>query len=130
MLHVEDDASGSLYGKGEEYAEGGGPRLYSQEDGVPMEDGRWRCATCYVKRNETMAFRLNDAGTSVCQHCSQEKNKCGWTMWMGYGELTGGWQSSMNREYQPKITTLLGTKWIRGKVIFDSGESEENPPSI
>ena len=129
VRHV-NDPDGALYGKGEDYPEGKGPKIYEQTDGKEMEDGRWRCATCYVKRNETMAFRLNDAGTTTCQHCNKEKALCGWTMWMDYEELTSGWQSRMNRRHQPKITTLFGTKFIGAKVEFDDGKSVENPPSI
>jgi hypothetical protein len=129
VLHV-DDPDGKLYGKGDEYPDGKGPKIFSQNDGIEMEDGRWRCATCYVKRNETMAFRLNDSGTTVCQHCNKEKDQCGWTMWMDYDQLTGGWQSSMNRQYQPKIKTLLSTKWIRGNIVFDDGKDDVKPPSI
>jgi len=129
VLHVKDDDKGTLYGKGEEYPEGKGGQVFSQDDGLDHEDGRWRCATCYVKRNETMAFRLNDAGSTVCQHCDMDKDTCGWSKWFTYDELTKGWQRSMNRQYQPKIKTLLGTKWINGTIVFDD-DLFVNPPSI
>ena len=126
VLHVED-ADGKLYGKGEDYSEEQGPVSFSQEDGIEHEDGRWRCSRCYVKRNETMAFKMNDSGSETCMHCGGGKGECGWTMWMRYEQLPTGWQGSMNRRYQPKITTLLGTKWPSAEVNFDD---EENPPSI
>ena len=160
VLHVSDP-NGKLYGKGsndeqkeeqnEEQKEDTKPEeeeedeeeanegsesgslcnVYSQSDGEESEDGRWRCSTCYVKRNETFAFKLNECDSMKCMHCGEKKEDCGWTKWMTYEELTVGWQRSMDRRNQPKIVTLLGTKW-RGvhNVKFDNVMESENPPSI
>jgi hypothetical protein len=65
VLHAEDE-DGSLYGKGEDYPEDGkSPTEFALEDGTEHEDGRWRCSRCYVKRNETMAFKVR-----TCLFCS------------------------------------------------------------
>ena len=122
MLSVEDP-EGKLYGTGEPYPEGKGPPVFAQ--GEPDPNERWRCARCYVKRNETFAFKLNEPEAMTCMHCGKERADCGWSRWMGYEELPGGWQHSMDRRYQPSITTLLGTKWPGAVVEFDG-----DPPSI
>ena len=116
------DPDGKLYGKGESYPEGKGPPTFSQGDA--KEGERWRCARCYVKRNETMAFRLNDADASTCQHCGKERSECGWSLWMPYDELPGGWKGSIDRRYQPKIISIIRTKWPGSTVDFLDFEEE------
>ena len=64
------------------YAQDALPRVFEQ--GTAPEGAPWRCARCYVKRHETMAFRLNDAGAPTCQHCGNERAACGWSIWMPY----------------------------------------------
>jgi len=124
MLTV-DDPDGKLYGTGEPYPDGKGPCTFPQ--GLPVAGQRWRCARCYVKRNETMAFKLNEPEAATCMHCARDRSDCGWSVWFEYGELPGGWQRSMDRRYQPQITTLLGTKWPRLALTFGDGEE---PPSV
>merc|ERR1712232_629724 len=123
VLAVPDE-SGALYGRGEPYKKGCMPKTFDQG---PPPAGPWRCATCYVKRHETMAFKLNEAGASLCQHCGRNREDVGWSLWMDYASLPKGWQRSMDRRYQPDIATLLATKWPDAKVEYDDAE---DPPSV
>jgi len=123
VLAVPDE-SGALYGKGEPYKAGCGPKIFEQGSITP---GPWRCATCYVKRHETFAFKLNDDGAELCQHCGRKRADVGWSIWMDYESLPKGWQGSMDRRYQPDIATLLSTKWPGAKVEYDD---EASPPSV
>lgn len=118
------DESGALYGKGEPYKPGCEPKVFEQGQETL---GQWRCATCYVKRHETFAFKLNDEGAETCQHCGKKRSDVGWSLWMHYNDLPKSWQASMDRRYQPDIATLLGTKWKNLQVQYDDAD---NPPSV
>ena len=121
-----DDPDGKLYGMGKSYADGQGPKTFPQGNPIPGE--KWRCARCYVKRNETMAFKMNEPEAPTCMHCSRPRSECGWSIWFSYTDLPGRWQRSMDRRYQPEIKTLLQTKWPRLALTFGTGE--EDPPSV
>ena len=117
VLH-RPDPDHLLYGKGEERGEGAMPRVYEQ--GSPLTTGKWRCATCYVKRHETFAFALNEG--EKCQHCGKSASEIGWSIWMPFADLTPRWQYAMTKRYQPKFVTLIGTKWPRCTCTFEAGK--------
>eukprot|EP00949_MAST-11_sp_MAST-11-sp1_P004409 g4409.t1 len=117
VLH-RPDPDHLLYGKGKERGEGAMPRVYEQ--GSPLTAGKWRCATCYVKRHETFAFALNEGEN--CQHCGKSASEVGWSIWMPFADLTPRWQYAMTKRYQPKFVTLIGTKWPRCTCTFEAGK--------
>lgn len=91
----------------------------------------WRCRACYETRFKTMCFGMNEAPLHtpvdqwICRHCDKTRAEVGWTLWLTYDELPGGWQGHADKEFGPKITQLLRSKWIGCQVEF---EDEENPP--
>lgn len=93
----------------------------------------WRCRACYETRYQTMCFGMNEMtiGTPsdqvVCSHCGKTKKEAGWTLWLPYERLPGGWQSHVDREDGPKITPLLGSKWPGCRVEFDN---PNDPPVV
>eukprot|EP00944_MAST-04C_sp_MAST-4C-sp1_P002621 g2621.t1 len=120
VLALQDDKNHTLYGKGKEYTNDTLPKIFQQ--GEMKSDTKWRCSRCYVKRHETFAFRLNDEGTELCQHCQRKREECGWSIWLSYDELPRSWQRSCDRQYQEKIVTLLETKFPGLDVSFPDGE--------
>eukprot|EP00947_MAST-08B_sp_MAST-8B-sp1_P002785 g2785.t1 len=101
------------------------PPIFPQGEPVPGEP--WRCASCYAKRFKTMCFGQNDAGAESCVHCGKARADCGWSLWMDFSELPGGYQHSVTQRHAPKIITLLQTKWPGAKV--DVGDLD-NAPSV
>ena len=120
VLALQDDENHTLYGKGKEYTNETMPKIFQQ--GEVTADNKWRCSRCYVKRHETFAFRLNDEGMKLCQHCQRKREECGWSIWLSYNELPRNWQRSCDRQYQEKIVTLLETKFPGLDVYFPDGE--------
>ena len=68
-----------------------------------------------------MAFRLNDADALKCQHCGRDRADCGWSLWMHYDKLPGGWKGSVDRRCRS-----LDSKAMR----MSQDESDSRHPSL
>lgn len=89
----------------------------------PVGDRKtWRCAGCYSTRFSTMQFGMNDwtpaeENDPICLVCARPRSKAGWTVWMAYNQLPASWQRSADKQFAPKIVTVLRTKWPGAKIV-------------
>lgn len=100
------------------------------------EKKTWRCAACYSTRFKTMCFGMNDLkdgeNDPKCENCGRFRSVAGHTIWLTYEELPMSWKQSADRQFAPKIVTVLRTKWPGCKVdmIDDEKFGQGNWPSV
>lgn len=108
------------------------------------EKKTWRCAACYSTRFKTMCFGMNDlkedggegdgdeANDPKCENCGRLRSVSGHTIWLTYDELPDSWRASADRQFAPKIVSVLRTKWPGCKVqqVDDDKFGAGNWPSV
>lgn len=100
-------------------------------------DGGWRCAACYSTRFQTMCFGMNDAKADggndpKCDNCARPRSVVGFTIWLRYDELPDKWKQSADRQFAPKVVSVLRTKWpgARIEVAEDGSYGKDDWPSV
>ena len=102
------------------------PVTFDHNDWAPPAGAPWRCRHCYANRFQTMCFGQNDTTTpsssgdgttdlalTYCQHCGKSMEEAGWSIWLNFDQLPGGFQATLTNRHGPKMLALLRTKWPR-----------------
>jgi len=89
-------------------------------EGIPNE--KWRCNACVVNQ----LFGFNDAGNMLCNVCNKSINDVGQTVWVKYNQLNALLRREVDTNYQPKIVSLLHTRWPKTTVEYGG----QKPPTI
>lgn len=101
------------------------PKTFDLKDYAPSgeEVRHWRCAACYSTRFKTMCFGMNNLKEHEkdpkCDNCGKNRSISGHTIWLTYDELPKSWKESADRQFAPKIVSVLRTKWPGCKVLND-----------
>ena len=100
------------------------------------EKKTWRCAACYSQRFQTFCFGVNDLkdgeANPKCENCGRLRSVSGHTIWLTYDELPSSWKASADRQFAPKIVSVLRTKWPGCQVeqVNDEKFGAGNWPSV
>lgn len=100
------------------------------------EKKTWRCAACYSQRFQTFCFGVNDLkdgeANPKCENCGRLRSVSGHTIWLTYDELPNSWKASADRQFAPKIVSVLRTKWPGCQVeqVNDEKFGAGNWPSV
>lgn len=92
--------------------------------------GKWRCASCYRTRFQTMCFGENGEATDKCKFCKKTRSETGWSIWLSYSDLPEEWRAKMDIRYAPKLLALLRTKWPGCEISNISDLAEKGYPSV
>jgi len=88
------------------------PVIYEQGP-PPLKGHRWRCNSCYQSRFKTMCFGDNpEPAADKCKFCGLSNIEGGWTIWKHYSELHEKAQLAIDRDFGPKILSVLRTRWL------------------
>ena len=68
------------------------------------------------------------AAAVACTHCGKPRSEAGWSVWLPYGALPGGWRATVQRRYGPPLAALLKSKWPTAAVSLAPGEPGDLPP--
>jgi len=91
-----------------------------QQVGPQLE--KWRCNECVVNQ----LFGFNEAQSDICGVCFKSINEVGTTIWVTYNQLNSLLKREVDTNYQPKIVSLLHTRWPKTTVEFGG----QKPPTI
>jgi len=91
-----------------------------QQVGPQLE--KWRCNECVVNQ----LFGFNDAQSDICNVCLKSINEVGQTIWVTYNQLNSLLKREVDTNYQPKIVSLIHTRWPKTNVEFGG----QKPPTI
>jgi hypothetical protein len=92
----------------------------SGDQAIPNE--KWRCNSCVVNQ----LFGFNEANNEICEVCHLSIKEVGQTIWIKYNQLNSLLRREVDTNYQPKIVTLLHTRWPKTLVEFTG----QKPPTI
>eukprot|EP00978_Attheya_sp_CCMP212_P004822 scaffold10619_cov41-Attheya_sp.AAC.2 len=98
----------------------------NSNDVVVINNGKWRCASCYRTRFETWCFGENDAAVDVCKFCNLSRSEAGTTIWVPFKDLDPRTQRS--RMMIPKLLTVLRTRWSQANLSLFSSETQSFIP--
>lgn len=84
-----------------------------------------------------MCFGMNDAKADggndpKCDNCARPRSVVGFTIWLRYDELPDKWKQSADRQFAPKVVSVLRTKWpgARIEVAEDGSYGKDDWPSV
>ena len=85
---------------------------------APGTGSAWRCRSCYANRFSTFCFGINEPSSTTCEHCNKVPTveDQGWSIWLTYDELPGGYKRLVTNRHGPKALVLLQGKWP-GSVV-------------
>jgi hypothetical protein len=119
------------------------PVTFDHNDWAPPAGAPWRCRHCYANRFQTMCFGQNDTTTpsssgdgttdlalTYCQHCGKSMEEAGWSIWLNFDQLPGGFQATLTNRHGPKMLALLRTKWPRAALTHTDTDVSPDLPSV
>lgn len=92
-------------------------------DSLPAPEGRWRCATCYANRFQTMNFGTNEPGSEECGVCNRPRAVAMWSLWQSYDELSPRMKRRARNMYAPKQELVISTLYPKAEMVEEDATS-------